>query len=37
MIIGGQKRGFTPHLNYWGARAQAAHPRVYAYGSVNTT
>src|SRR6218665_1018361 len=25
------KRGFAPHLNYWGAHARAAPPRVYAY------
>ena len=24
LIIGGQKRGFAPHPNYWGARARAA-------------
>jgi len=24
--LGGQKRGFAPHLNYWGARARAAPP-----------
>src|SRR6218665_2099440 len=29
---GGQKRGFAPHLNYWGACSRAA-PRVYAYES----
>jgi len=22
----GEKRGFAPHPNYWGARARAAHP-----------
>jgi len=24
LIIGRQKKGFCPHLNYWGARARAA-------------
>jgi len=26
LIIGGAKKGFCPHLNYWGARARAAPP-----------
>ena len=25
-LLGGQKRGFAPHPNYWGARARAAPP-----------
>jgi len=33
LIIGGQKRGFAPHL-IWGA-CPGCSPRVYAYGHIN--
>ena len=34
MIIGGAKKGFCPHPNYWGARARAAPQslRLWMYG-----
>jgi len=34
LIIGGAKKGFCPHLNYWG-RVPGLPPRVYAYGGSN--
>src|SRR6218665_2020817 len=33
LIIGGQKRGFSTHSNYWG-RVPGLPPRVYAYDDV---
>src|SRR6218665_1797736 len=34
LIIGGAKKGFCPHLNYWGS-VPGLPPRVYAYGGSN--